>query len=208
MLQGPADENQPFLFARVMRIFHVDIYKKCKAGLVTMNDVEKHSLPVIWVRWYETDEDWRNPLDAKHMCQLKWMEGPDAYGFIDPTCVLQACHLIPCFKDGMYQSEDGLQSWKSFYLSAYVNPDIMMRFLGGGVGHQQKGRENETLSTVAQTNNQNSGTGTDDMMNVNAGAGHNESDYRSDEDDSELMEEEDDPVDQEMRELWLRMEED
>ncbi|UOH83677.1 hypothetical protein LQV05_006411 [Cryptococcus neoformans] len=187
MLQGPADENQPFLFARVMRIFHVDIYKKCKAGLVTMNDVEKHSLPVIW---------------------LKWMEGPDAYGFIDPTCVLQACHLIPCFKDGMYQSEDGLQSWKSFYLSAYVNPDIMMRFLGGGVGHQQKGRENETLSTVVQTNNQNSGTGTDDMMNVNAGAGHNESDYRSDEDDSELMEEEDDPVDQEMRELWLRMEED
>lgn len=46
------------------------------------------------------------------------------------------------------------------------------------------------------------------MMNANAGAGHNESDYRSDEDDSELMEEEDDPVDQEMRELWLRMEED
>ncbi|AFR93094.2 hypothetical protein C343_00980 [Cryptococcus neoformans C23] len=207
MLQGPADENQPFLFSRVMRIFHVDIYKKCKAGLVTMNDVEKHSLPVIWVRWYETDGDWRNPLDAKHMCQLKWMEGPDAHGFIDPTCVLQACHLIPCFKDGMYQSDDGLQSWKSFYLSAYVNPDIMMRFLGG-VGHQQKGRENETFSTVVQTNNQNSGTGADDMMNANAGAGHNESDYRSDEDDSELMEEEDDPVDQEMRELWLRMEED
>lgn len=46
------------------------------------------------------------------------------------------------------------------------------------------------------------------MMNVNAGAGYNESDYRSDEDDSELMEEEDDPVDREMRELWLRMEED
>ncbi|OWZ80560.1 hypothetical protein C365_01034 [Cryptococcus neoformans Bt85] len=207
MLQGPADENQPFLFARVMRIFHVDIYKKCKAGLVTMNDVEKHSLPVIWVRWYETDGDWRNPLDAKHMCQLKWMEGPDAHGFIDPPCVLQACHFIPCFKDGMYQSDDGLQSWKSFYLSAYVNPDIMMRFLGG-VGHQQKGRENETLSTVVQTNNQNSGTGADDMMNVNAGAGYNESDYRSDEDDSELMEEEDDPVDREMRELWLRMEED
>lgn len=61
---------------------------------------------------------------------------------------------------------------------------------------------------VVQTNNQNSGTGADDMMNANAGAGHNESDYRSDEDDSELMEEEDDPVDQEMRELWLRMEED
>lgn len=61
---------------------------------------------------------------------------------------------------------------------------------------------------VVQTNNQNSGTGADDMMNVNAGAGHNESDYRSDEDDSELMEEEDDPVDREMRELWLRMEED
>ncbi|OWZ67933.1 hypothetical protein AYX15_01125 [Cryptococcus neoformans] len=62
--------------------------------------------------------------------------------------------------------------------------------------------------SVVQTNNQNSGTGADDMMNVNAGAGYNESDYRSDEDDSELMEEEDDPVDREMRELWLRMEED
>lgn len=56
---------------------------------------------------------------------------------------------------------------------------------------------------MVQTNNQNSGTGADDMMNVNAGAGYNESDYRSDEDDSELMEEEDDPVDREMRELWL-----
>lgn len=29
----------------------------------------------------------------------------------------------------------------------FVNPDIMMRFLGGGVDHQQKGRENETLSS-------------------------------------------------------------
>lgn len=118
MLQGPVDDDQPFLFARVMRIFHFDIYKKRKAGLVTVNDVEKHSLPVIWVRWYETDGDWRNPLDANHMCQLKWMEGPDAYGFVDPTCILQACHLIPCFKNGTHQSTDGLQSWESFYLSA------------------------------------------------------------------------------------------
>ncbi|KIR51586.1 hypothetical protein I315_05809 [Cryptococcus gattii Ru294] len=208
MLQGPVDDNQPFLFARVMRIFHIDVYKKRKAGLVTMDDVEKHCLPVIWVRWYETDGDWRNPLDANHMCQLKWMESLDAYGFIDPSCILQACHLIPCFKNGTHQSSDGLQSWKSFYLSAFVNPDIMMRFLGGGVGHQQKGRENETLSSVAQANRQNSSPGEDDMIDVNAGADLNGSDYQSDEDDSEPMEEEDDSVEREMREPWLRMEED
>lgn len=33
------------------------------------------------------------------------------------------------------------------------------------------------------------------MMNVNVGVGYNESDYWFDEDDSELMEEEDDLVD-------------
>lgn len=67
-----------------------------------MNDVEKYSLLVIWVRWYEMDGDWRNFLDVKYMCQLKWMEGLDVYGFIDFICVFQVCYLIFCFKDGMY----------------------------------------------------------------------------------------------------------
>ncbi|KIR43079.1 hypothetical protein I307_04215 [Cryptococcus deuterogattii 99/473] len=174
MLQGPVNDNQPFLFARVMRIFHIDIYKKRKAGLVTMNDVEKHSLPIIWIRWYETDGDWRNPLDAKHMYQLKSMEGPDAYGFIGPTFILQACHLIPCFKN------DG----------------------------RELHSDNRDGDLVAQANFQNSSTGKDDMINVNAGADHNESDYQSDEDDSEPMEEEDDSIERKMREPWLRMEED
>lgn len=48
MLQAPINNNPRFLHAWVMKMFHMEVYKKKKAGLVTMKDAEKHSLYMVW----------------------------------------------------------------------------------------------------------------------------------------------------------------
>lgn len=55
-------------------------------------------------------------------------DSPGAFGFLDPSLVLCACHLIPAFSDGrmdsllprgpsIAQENDGTDDWTAYYVN-------------------------------------------------------------------------------------------
>ncbi|KJA18172.1 hypothetical protein HYPSUDRAFT_205550 [Hypholoma sublateritium FD-334 SS-4] len=72
------------------------------------------------------------------------MARQDSFGFVDPSLVLRACHILPVFASGKrYADGIGLSTiagdsndWKSYYVNRFADRDMVMRFHWGlGIGH-------------------------------------------------------------------------
>lgn len=77
-------------------------------------------------------------------------DAPDgAFGFLDPSDIIRGVHLIPAFAHGtsscylgpsiareFSDEELGDMDWNFFYVNMFVDRDMVIRFLGGGVGHK------------------------------------------------------------------------
>ncbi|KAG2055844.1 hypothetical protein BDR06DRAFT_1044714 [Suillus hirtellus] len=73
-------------------------------------------------------------------------DSPSAFGFLDPSVVLRACHLIPSFADGrtdtllrygptVAQPLREVNNWTAFYVNIFADRDMFTHFVGIGVGH-------------------------------------------------------------------------
>jgi hypothetical protein len=98
----------------------------------------------------------------------------ESFGFLDPADVIRSCHLIPAFKDG--QTDDLLgpsiaridpnmdRDWKYYYINRFISTlfqshyilmlrlrfvdrDMLMMFMGGGVGHSSHFRNSPLYPT-------------------------------------------------------------
>jgi hypothetical protein len=171
----------------------------------------------LWVRWFGIEIGHRYGFKVARLPKVGFVEenDPSAFGFLDPSLVLRGCHLIPSFVNGrtldllktihMAARPPGeFDDWAAFYVnmydleyfvsfrasniySSFVDRDMFMRFLGGGVGHQTAQRQ---------------GMGVDDMDIDDTGA-EIEEDFIHDDrnlsqgEDSDGEEEEDDNEDNE-----------
>ncbi|KAG2070620.1 hypothetical protein BDR04DRAFT_1155262 [Suillus decipiens] len=94
----------------------------------------------LFVRWFKRD------TTAKRLQHLQFFkdDSPDAYGFLDPECVIQGIHIILGFAFG---HPEGLliptigrhksdPDWVLYYVNMFVDRDMFMRFRGGAVGHK------------------------------------------------------------------------
>ena len=116
-------ESHPFLYARVLGIFHVNvIYTGCG-----MLDYSARRLDFLWVRWYQcmTSFSWKDyRLDE---VRFPPMAQNQSFGFVDPHDVLRACHVIPAFKRGMVRFDDAsisriardAEDWKSYCVNRW-----------------------------------------------------------------------------------------
>jgi hypothetical protein len=112
--------NHPFLYARVIRIFHVNVVYTGPGML----DYRPRKFNVLWVRWFErasTTCGWMSrSLDCLH---FPAMSSEYAFGFLDPAQVLRGCQIIPGFSKGpRYADGRGLSEcardqhdWRSYY---------------------------------------------------------------------------------------------
>jgi hypothetical protein len=94
-----ANANHPFLYARVLGIFHVNVVY---AGPGMLNYVPRR-VYFLWVWWFQyfgrTSVTWHNyGLDS--LCYPP-MASDGAFGFVDPRDVLRGFHPIPNFAKGM-----------------------------------------------------------------------------------------------------------
>ena len=119
--------DHPFLYGRVIGIFHANVVY---TGFRTV-DYRPRRLEFLWVRWYELDP---NVPAGSWTCgtldRLRFppMAEPGAFGFIDPSDVVRACHIIPAFASGKrYGDGRGLSrcamdsdDWNSYYLMRCV----------------------------------------------------------------------------------------
>ena len=122
MMLAPLESAHPFLYARILGIFHANIIYTGPG----FKDYIARGLEFLWVRWFETRDV---PAGWEHMTldSLKFipMTQDDAYGFIDPTNVLRGCHLILAFASGRKHADgvsvsrnarDGAD-WKHYYVN-------------------------------------------------------------------------------------------
>ena len=92
-----------------------------------LRDYQSWCIEFLWVQCFEVLED--HPSGWQHLAfdttRFVLMVEDDAFGFMDPADVLQACHIIPSFTDGMLHP-DGIATslctcdsgnWKHYYVT-------------------------------------------------------------------------------------------
>jgi len=165
LLSDPLARNDfpthPFLYARVLGIYHVNVVYSGPGML----NYEAMRFDFLWVRWFQVCT---NPATAGwEASRLDRVSFPpvaetDVFGFINPEHVLRGCYLSPVFSEGKRHpdghglskiAKDG-QEWKDYYVNRSANNtcfldmassnrsgrfadrDMIMRYHWGiGIGH-------------------------------------------------------------------------
>ena len=95
-----------------------------------MLDYKPRRVDFLWVRWYKVQ---RGGTDSWRDSELPMLAFPpialeDAFGFVDPSDVLRACHIIPAFARGE-RHKDGVglslrakdqDDYNAYYVGWYV----------------------------------------------------------------------------------------
>lgn len=95
MMLAPEGSEHPYLYARVVGIYHV------KAYLIDGNSTQTRPqvLHVVWVRWYDLDTSARSGFQVRRLPRLKWASVDDgAFGFVSPDHILRGCYIVPRFR--------------------------------------------------------------------------------------------------------------
>lgn len=134
--ENPLDTtvSHPFLYARVIGIYHVNVVYTGPG----MQDYAAMRFDFLHVRWFQLAaiqsqgrhhaRDWASlRLDR---LSFPPMAEQGSFGFVDPNLVLRGCHLIPAFSLGKRYSDGiGLSAiagdsndWKNYYVNRSDRP--------------------------------------------------------------------------------------
>jgi hypothetical protein len=95
------DEEHPYLYGRVLDLFHVEVTNDGPNSLLPNKEVA--TLQMAWIRWFELDtSQGASGFHSLRYPTVSFYESgePDAFGFIHPDEIIRAVHLIPSFKSG------------------------------------------------------------------------------------------------------------
>ncbi|PPR03767.1 hypothetical protein CVT24_007510 [Panaeolus cyanescens] len=154
LLSDTSENDHPFSYARIFRLFHVDITYHCQDGRSFM--VPK-TFDIAWVRWLQIDEEHNSGWEARRLHRVHFVPHNTlqsaAFGFVNPDDIIRGVHLIPAFAHGTtteYLSTESIarnkdaqrfigaqnEDYRYYYVNMFVDRDMFMRFAGGGIGHQ------------------------------------------------------------------------
>jgi hypothetical protein len=95
------DKEHPYLYGRVLDLFHVNAINDGPNSLLPNNEVA--ILQMAWVRWFKLDTS-QGPSGFHSLryptVSFYDISDPEAFGFIHPDEILRAVHLIPRFRFG------------------------------------------------------------------------------------------------------------
>ncbi|KAJ7712350.1 hypothetical protein DFH07DRAFT_683203, partial [Mycena maculata] len=147
MYLSPEDDaSHPFSYAQVIGVFHANVIHNIPGASTVPQRIE-----FLWVRRYRLDPKWRGGFKYKRLHRLEFLpaDDPQAFGFLNPDEVIRGAHIIPAFSAGTtteFLSEDSIgrlvregldddEDWRYYYVNLFVDRDMFMRYVGGGVGH-------------------------------------------------------------------------
>ncbi|KAF4567102.1 hypothetical protein EYR36_010718 [Pleurotus pulmonarius] len=150
VLCAPNGDDDTYWYARVLGIFHTNVLLHDNYSGVSQQPCH---IEFLWVRWFGSISGYQHGMHQSKLPKVGFVEdniSDDnyAFGFLDPSLVLRACHLIPDFHTG--RSNDRLAAypgsfarrpgetddWAEFYVNIFVDRDMCMRYFpGGGIGH-------------------------------------------------------------------------
>ena len=101
MVRAPSDMgfDHPCWYARILGVFHTQVLcipqVHCDPRIPTLHE------PRLWVRWCGNESDYVSGSQAARLHKIEFVPSHDqgAFGFLDPSLIVRACHLIPPFSD-------------------------------------------------------------------------------------------------------------
>jgi len=80
---------------------------------------------MLWIRWFELDQSHRFGWKVKRLPRIKFVHAnnPGAFGFLNPSNIVRAIHLIPAFCD--LEADNGLPGesvGRQFEATSYAGP--------------------------------------------------------------------------------------
>ncbi|KAK0214739.1 hypothetical protein EDD85DRAFT_782705, partial [Armillaria nabsnona] len=131
----------PFWYARVLGIYHANVFYSAEPTF------KPWQMEFLWIRWFGLDPKWAGGPSSLCLDCLGYVPENDsleAFDFLNPSDILCACHLIPCFNLGHTKellSPSKMRdsfiegNWINYYINRFVDQDMMMCYLCLGVGH-------------------------------------------------------------------------
>jgi len=121
------DDTHPYWYARIVGIFHAMVLQtgpKSKSR-------EPKKMEFLLVRWFGLDTNEIGGWKAKKLHQIGFVEGDEAFGFVDPADIIRGVHLIPRFSLGRTKELLGPsfarsvlekdEDWVRYYVNMYVD---------------------------------------------------------------------------------------
>ncbi|KAG9085484.1 hypothetical protein FS749_004381 [Ceratobasidium sp. UAMH 11750] len=147
----PAETNgepgaHPFVYAKVLGVYH--------AKIVYGGHLPQR-MDFVHVRWLYYNYEQPGGWDHKCLDRVNYIACStnddilDSFDFIDPANILRATHLIPDFcsntTKGLLNLDTSIAydsanfgDWNAYYVNRFADRDILMCYVGGGVGHYQQ----------------------------------------------------------------------
>jgi hypothetical protein len=93
------EDPHPYWYGRILGIFHATVRH---VGPLSRSS-EPQCMEFLFVRWFGRDMTPRSGWKAKRLLRLGFVPGNNgmAFGFVDPSQVIRAVHLIPAFAWGL-----------------------------------------------------------------------------------------------------------
>ena len=103
MVLGCENENpdpHPYWYGRIIGIFHANVVYSGPGS----RSSEPQTMEFLWVRWLgrEPREDYHEGWRSRCLPRVGFVAYEDkaAFGFLNPSLIIRAIHLIPCFAYG------------------------------------------------------------------------------------------------------------
>ncbi|CCO34564.1 hypothetical protein BN14_08666 [Rhizoctonia solani AG-1 IB] len=135
----------PFIYAKVLGIYHAQ---------VSYGNAVPRREDFVHVRWlyYDTDKAFQGGWDECRLDHVGYeqcctdQDLLDSFDFVHPSDIIRTVHLIPDFRSGpsstllnfaksIAHDNEEHWDWKHYYVNRFVDRDMLMRYLGGGIGH-------------------------------------------------------------------------
>lgn len=120
------EQSHPYWYARLIKIFHVNVEYHETPDSVRCRPKR---MDFLFVRWFKRDMSPAG-FTAKRLQRLEFFddEHPDAYGFLDPECVIRGVHIIPGFAFGRPEGllvptigrREADPDWVLYYVNMYA----------------------------------------------------------------------------------------
>lgn len=99
MVRSPETHTgaHPYWYAQVMGIFHAQVMHvdpRC-----SQQSSQPQHMEFLWVRWLGTEPGYRSGSRYAKLPKIGFVPDTDdmAFGFLNPSLIIRACHLIPDF---------------------------------------------------------------------------------------------------------------
>ena len=92
-----ARKLHPFWYAQVLGIFHANVFLSVGPSMTKPVRME-----FLWVCWFGRGPTWKSGWEARRLDHIGFVPQEDfnTFGFLNPSTVVHAAHLIPAFVYG------------------------------------------------------------------------------------------------------------